>query len=246
MYGKHFESMYTGSMIGSGAEVFAVWGYVIANRRKDLVELNPVLLAFVLGEPIERICDAIETLCSPDPKSRTKEEDGRRLIKEGEYLYRVVNARRYDQEANEYSRRERDKFRKREERAGEAEECSTRHNELPKTQFVKPEQEQVKLLAAKMGLPAVEADKFWAYYESNGWKVGRNKMVDWHKALAGWKMRYEDNRGNNKAGGGLGKRGFDRNAGTFNAGTTEQYDTAKIQAARELREQQSGERKAPV
>lgn len=118
MYGKHFESMYTGSMIGIGAEVFAVWGYVIANRRKDLVELNPKLLAFLLGEPEDEVVRAIERLCSPDPKSRTKIEGGRRLIKEGEYVYRVVNASRYDEEAGEYERRERDKFRKREERAG--------------------------------------------------------------------------------------------------------------------------------
>jgi hypothetical protein len=117
MYGKHFESMYTGSMIGKGAEVFAVWGYVIANRRKDLVELNPTLLAFLLGEPESEILEAINRLCSPDPKSRTKTEGGRRLIKEGEYVYRVVNATRYDEEASEYERRERDKFRKRDERA---------------------------------------------------------------------------------------------------------------------------------
>ena len=30
MYGKHFASMYEGSLYGSGAVVFAVWGYVIA------------------------------------------------------------------------------------------------------------------------------------------------------------------------------------------------------------------------
>jgi hypothetical protein len=116
MYGKHFESLYSGSMIGSGAAMYAVWGYVIAHRRNDLVELNPVLLAFILGESEEVVTGVVDRLCSPDPRSRCKLEEGRRLIKEGEYVYRVVNARHYDEVATEYERRERDKFRKREER----------------------------------------------------------------------------------------------------------------------------------
>lgn len=116
MYGKQFESLYSGSMIGSGAVMFAVWGYVIAHRRRDLVELNPILLAFVLGESEDEIRAVIGRLCAPDPRSRSKLEEGRRLVKEGEYVYRVVNARHYDEVANEYERRERDRFRKREER----------------------------------------------------------------------------------------------------------------------------------
>lgn len=85
-------------MIGSGAAVFAVWGYVIAHMRppKFEVELNPVLLAFILGEPEEVVVKAIEKLCSPDVRSRSKAEDGRRLIKLGEYLYHVVNGETYN------------------------------------------------------------------------------------------------------------------------------------------------------
>ena len=29
-----------------------------------------------------------------------------------------------------------------------------------------------------------EAEKFWHYYESNGWKVGKNKMKNWKSALS--------------------------------------------------------------
>ena len=32
----------------------------------------------------------------------------------------------------------------------------------------------------------VDAIKFFNYYESNGWKVGRNKMKSWSSALATW------------------------------------------------------------
>ena len=34
-----------------------------------------------------------------------------------------------------------------------------------------------------------ESDKFFFYYESNGWKVGKNKMKDWKSAAAGWISR---------------------------------------------------------
>ncbi len=59
-FGKHHASMYTGSLVGKGAEVFAVMGYVIANMKprragengewRMVVEMNPKLLAFILGE----------------------------------------------------------------------------------------------------------------------------------------------------------------------------------------------------
>ena len=54
MYGKHFASMYEGSLYGSGAVVFAVWGYVIACQVPDrehgaVVTLNARKLADTLG-----------------------------------------------------------------------------------------------------------------------------------------------------------------------------------------------------
>lgn len=37
-----------------------------------------------------------------------------------------------------------------------------------------------------MGYPEAEGTKFFNYYESNGWKVGKNPMKNWHAALANW------------------------------------------------------------
>lgn len=110
MYGKHFESLYRGSMYGAGAVVFAVWGYVIATMKPDRevgfqVELNSKLLANTLGEPEDTIADAIRFLCSPDPKSRSKLEEGRRLVQLSEYDYRVVNGQHYHAIRDEESRR---------------------------------------------------------------------------------------------------------------------------------------------
>ena len=38
-----------------------------------------------------------------------------------------------------------------------------------------------------------EADKFWNYYESNGWKVGKNPMKNWGAACNQWVARNESN-----------------------------------------------------
>jgi hypothetical protein len=39
---------------------------------------------------------------------------------------------------------------------------------------------------------SVDADKFIAYYESNGWRVGRNPMKDWKAALRTWQANQFD------------------------------------------------------
>lgn len=110
MFGKIFESLFTGSMIGAGSPVFAVWSYVIANQKPDkrhgsVVELNPKLLSAVIGDKQAVIEDAIKYLCSPDPDSRTREKDGRRLVKLGQFDYQVVNGEKYRQIRNQEERR---------------------------------------------------------------------------------------------------------------------------------------------
>lgn len=105
MFGKFFASTFTGSMMGAGPEVFAVWGYVIANTHGSQVELNPRLLSAVIGTSPETIQRAIDYLCAPDPNSRSKVEDGKRLIREGEFAYRVPNFEAYRAVRDEEDRR---------------------------------------------------------------------------------------------------------------------------------------------
>lgn len=90
MFGKFFASTFTGSMVGSGLNVFAVWGYVIANTRQDgTVEINPPIVAAVLGCNVGEVTAALDVLTSPDPDSRSKKEEGRRLIQQAAFLYSV-------------------------------------------------------------------------------------------------------------------------------------------------------------
>ena len=92
-FGKFYAKAFTGSMMGAGANVFAVMAYVIANCRPPdgIVELNPNLLSAVIGTPVDEIVKAIDYLCSADPQSRTPTAEGRRLLKCGQFAYRLVN-----------------------------------------------------------------------------------------------------------------------------------------------------------
>jgi len=117
MYGKFFSSAFTGSMMASGANVFAVWGYVIAHAVDSRVELNPRLLAAVIGSDIKSIISAIETLCAPDAESRSKVHEGRRLIREGEFQYFVTGHAKYRAMRDESDRREYNRVKKAESRA---------------------------------------------------------------------------------------------------------------------------------
>jgi hypothetical protein len=117
MYGKHFTSMYEGSMIGAGCHVFTTWGYVIAKTIAGRVELNPKLMAMLFGhctpEDVER---AIDYLCQPDPQSRNQDHEGRRLVKEGQFQYFVPSHEFYNKIRSEADRREYNRIKQREHR----------------------------------------------------------------------------------------------------------------------------------
>jgi hypothetical protein len=118
MYGKHFASMYEGSMVGAGAVVFAVWGYCISKGDPDThtILLNPSLLGPILGEPVESITKAIDFLTSPDPNSKNPAHNGRRLLHESGYLYFMVSHEDYRNmktmdDVREYERQRKQKYR---------------------------------------------------------------------------------------------------------------------------------------
>lgn len=121
MYGKAYESTFTGSMAGKGAVNFSVLFWIISHQRPAgeffQVELNPIIMAAAIGEPVECIRSAIEFHCQPDPESRSKADDGRRIVKIGSFDYRVVNGRKYHEIKKESERREQNRIRQERHRA---------------------------------------------------------------------------------------------------------------------------------
>ena len=240
MYGKLFERMYTGSMMGRGALMFAVWPYVIAHMKPNrdrtvfTVELNTQLMAILIGEKESDIEEMIHSFCEPDIKSRTRDNEGRKLIKIGTFLYEVVNGAIYDQIRREEELRESNRTRQKKHYHKKKQETDLESPETGTTPpadapakkekgFKAPTLEDVKLAAAKTGLSEHEAKKFFAYYASNGWKVGKNPMKDWVKALTGWKLRSQENGNTNSGSGRSGGQSVDRNIGNANEGKAHLY-----------------------
>ena len=54
-----------------------------------------------------------------------------------------------------------------------------------KKRFVKPTVEEVKQYCIERN-NCINAEQFYDYYESNGWKVGKNAMKDWKAAVRTW------------------------------------------------------------
>ncbi len=88
--------------------------------------------------------------------------------------------------------------------------------------FAPPSLEEIKLQAAKIGLAPIEADKFHAHYETNGWRTNAGPVKSWTACLTKWKLNQQNwskngtgnkNHGPNPAVNPASER---RNAGTIN------------------------------
>jgi hypothetical protein len=135
---------------------------------------------------LDDAAEAIEKFQQPDQYSRTKEFDGKRieLIDGG---WKLLNYSKYremrDDEASRAAKR--DYISERREAENLAEEATGK----PQKKFKKPKIEECLLYAAKIGLSEQECNKFFNYYESNGWRAGKNPMVSWPHSMTGWKLR---------------------------------------------------------
>ena len=65
------------------------------------------------------------------------------------------------------------------------EEINNKKENIKRKKFIKPTLEEVKEYC-KTRNNKVNAERFIDYYESNGWKVGRNPMKDWKACVRTW------------------------------------------------------------
>lgn len=62
-----------------------------------------------------------------------------------------------------------------------------------RSQFQKPSVEEIRQYCQEKSLD-VDAEQFVNFYESKGWKVGKNPMVNWRACVATWAGRQEKER----------------------------------------------------
>jgi hypothetical protein len=201
-------------MYGAGLNVFAVWGYVIANTRPPgRIELNPRMLANTLGCSLEEVEQAIEFLASPDPNSRTKIEEGRRLVRVGEFEYTVPTYQIYREKRDKEERRQYNREKKRESRArqrmskgvNDSQQCQPKsakaeaeaeaeasssieegaeeEDEGVSSKNQPPSLAKVKAYALGHGVTEELAERFHAYYTEN------NTWHNQHNRLINWQAK---------------------------------------------------------
>lgn len=56
--------------------------------------------------------------------------------------------------------------------------------------LIKPTIHECMGKAVSLGMPESEGRKFFHYYQSQGWKVGKNPMINFNSAMAGWLERW--------------------------------------------------------
>ncbi len=64
--------------------------------------------------------------------------------------------------------------------------------ETKTARFHPPDIAEVKAYFAEKGGTNAQAERFFAYYESNGWRVGKNPMKKWKAAASGWISRDKE------------------------------------------------------
>lgn len=154
--------------------------FKLVDHRTGIVDMTRPALARRLNIPIEVLNEQVSKLEAPDPHSRDEDFDGRRIERLDEHRdwgWKILNWEKYDairKKADLYLRV--NKHREKESAAS--------------GKFQIPSIEEVKLKFSEMLLPMSEAEKFHDFYESNGWKVGKNPMKSWTSAASNWKKNF--------------------------------------------------------
>lgn len=83
-------------------------------------------------------------------------------------------------------------------------EFSNTYKEKDKTKrFKKPSLDDLKNYCLEKDLKNVDVEVFMNFYESNGWKVGKNQMKNWKAALSNWNKRDFNNSSKQKVIGNM-------------------------------------------
>lgn len=190
MYGKLYEQTFTGSMVGKGPVIFATWAYVIAHAKPPgVVELNPALIAAAIGCKKEEIDEAIAYLCAPDENSRSKDQEGRRLVRTGQFAYSIPTFEHYHSARNHDERRTYNRIAKRKSRAKSNRESLTVNDMSARSAQQEQNQDQEPEVLSPSGESCVPLDLFG---NPDGSAAPDSDVVDEDRERARWNAtRFE-------------------------------------------------------
>ena len=74
--------------------------------------------------------------------------------------------------------------------------------ETKRKNFVRPTLEEIKAYCQETGL-SIDAEYFFDYYNSNGWKIGSSPMKDWQATARNWNRREKEKSKQTENHGGI-------------------------------------------
>jgi hypothetical protein len=98
MYGKLFKSMYEGTLGNDWQALITFQQMIILCDPDGVLDMTHEALHRVTGIPLDIICAGIAQLEAPDPKSRTPDCDGRRIVRLDDHRdwgWQIVNHDKY-------------------------------------------------------------------------------------------------------------------------------------------------------
>jgi hypothetical protein len=212
-YTKLFNSIVTSTIWSEDDKTRIVWITMLAIADKNgEVQGSVPGLARIAGVPVDDCRIAIAKFLSPDPDSRTKDDEGRR-IEEIDGGWSLLNHQKYREMASKDEQREaeakrkaryRDKIKRNEKsqnvpdmsqevpknsHIAEADTKAEKKNKRTSQAMPRPSLEEIAEYGRTLDPPFTKAGTFISHYESNGWKVGKNPMKDWKAAVRTWQQK---------------------------------------------------------
>lgn len=222
MYNRLFTKILDSSVWLEPIATRIVWVTLIAAMDQDGVAHFSAVenLANRARVSIDEAETAIKCFLSPDSNSGDPEHEGRRVERiPGGFL--ILNAGKYREIFSREIQREQTRIRVAKHR--EKKRVVTVCNDLKQTvtqseadadadaeaktdtekkvrRFAPPSQAEASVYCAKVGVSEALLAKWFAFYETNGWKVGKNPMKSWQASIRYWKTnesQYSNGHGKN-------------------------------------------------
>lgn len=211
MFAKVFTQIFDSSIAEDYRVRFVFEDMLKLANQDGVVDMTHESISRRTNVPLEIIRIGIDSLESPDPKSRSKEHEGRRIVRLDEHRdwgWFIVNYHHYRELVSEEQRREKTKERVRKFRSMnkldscnasvtscnanvmDDNACNAKQKEKEKEKKknkVPVTLDEVKLVVAKTGLPESDAVWFWNKCEGNGWTNGGKPIKSWPNVIAAWK-----------------------------------------------------------
>ena len=152
------------------------------NTTEQRVEAGKKGAAARWGKNSETIANDSETIAND---SEAIANDSKAMAKNGKAMAKNGKAIANDSEAianDGYKEKDKDKDIKEKVLSNDSTKKKTAKR------FIPPTIDEVRAYCSERG-NFVDPESFISFYESNGWKVGRNTMVDWKAAVRTWEHR---------------------------------------------------------